>query len=238
MSGATREINLQGNWMRATVANKVCITEALRDLLHTECGLTKNKKQIHSLLTNFKQREKKNLKKIIHKKQWDLLCHVCSKKCIQPCPKHGVTELEDFDITNLSIIFRNIGKIIQGLDEQIIQQLMDAFLEYVNEASDIRNYLMHSSSKGMTMNVFNDQWTKIKNLLVGLKYQNMKLFTDLETCSLDPYLSQQIDIIKTLYNNLDSKKCDRIEHMKLKATFSRLETKVCLLYTSPSPRDS
>jgi len=73
MSGAETEIVLQENWIRTVVANKVCTTTALLDLLHTECGLSKNKGQIHALLTNFKQREKKNLKYIKKTSMGDFL---------------------------------------------------------------------------------------------------------------------------------------------------------------------
>jgi len=95
--------------------------------------------------------------------------------------------MENFDITNLSVIFRNLKEIVQSYDEQCIQQLMDMFLDYVNDACKIRNFLMHSSCKGMTTIEF----------MIGLKYQNMNRFNDFKTCSLDPYINQQIDIIKT-----------------------------------------
>ena len=179
------------------------MTEALVELLHNDLGLPRNANNLHNLFSVFKQKHGNSLKNVIKGDQWDIFCHVCSPQCPTPCLKQGVTKLENCDITALAIVYRNLKKLLPNISAQCIVDLAN-YLQYVKDACENRNFVMHSSGKPMDDADFNDRWDKVEDVLVGLKYSNMQLFNDLKTCSY-AYLRQQIS---------------------------------CLLYTSPSPRDS
>jgi len=216
MACANVQMTIQSNWMIVALANKVCITQSLIELLHNDLGLTRNPNDLHNLFSIFKQNHSNSLKKVIKDHQWDIFCHDCSAQCPTPCPKQGVTKLEDLDITAVAIIYRNLKKLLPNFNPQSIVDFKNNYLQYADDACENRNFVMHSSGKPMDDVVFNDKWQKIKDLLIGLKYSNMKLFNDLKMRSFN-FLREQIVILEETLEE----KCDLDEMNK---TLGQLQT--------------
>jgi len=204
MSSGTTQVKLQENWMRVALANKICTTNALLNLLHEELGFTKNPKILHKLFTDLKGRKQQTLSRIIKAHQWDIFCHDCSANCTTPCPKEGVTKLKDFDITNLAIIYRNLKNILPNMDKKKVSDFLNTYLSFVDRACDIRNFLMHSS-----------------------------LFNELKTCSLDPLTGEKFNVLQNQYKcvtqkieEMDDIKCNRDELNTLKTVVAGLENQM------------
>jgi len=233
MSSGTTQVKLQENWMRVALANKICTTNALLNLLHEELGFTKNPKILHKLFTDLKGRKQQTLSRIIKAHQWDIFCHDCSANCTTPCPKEGVTKLKDFDITNLAIIYRNLKNILPNMDKKKVSDFLNTYLSFVDRACGIRNFLMHSSAEPMKRAVFYDKWNEIRIVLSGLDYCEMKLFNELKTCSLDPLTGEKFNVLQNQYKcvtqkieEMDDIKCNRDELNTLKTVVAGLENQM------------
>ena len=192
-------------WMRVSVAGKIHKPLALIDLLYIVFGLPKAGCQLFNLLINFKNNLPKKLKKLIRKDQWDLLCHDCNNQavpCPTSCPKQGVSDLNDLDVTTLAILYRNIEHIIPAITPQLMQ-LKAQYKPIVEQACEDRNLLMHFSSKNMTQKEFDDRWNSTENCLNGMNYANMSDFNKMKTCLLDKYYKQQMDWLSDVSNDLN-----------------------------------
>jgi len=212
---AAVQVNIQKNWMHVTLANRACTTEAFIDKLHEELGLTKNPKILHKLFSDFKKRHKWNLGRVMKESQWNIWCHNCSRSCSPPCPKKGVTDLKDFDLTNVAILYRNLSNILPNFDREIIDKFFQKFDPYLKEAIEIRNFLMHASAKLMTDEDCDEKWNAVEKVLLMIGYSNMKLFYELKTCSLEPSLQQQVCVLEDAFKWLiESKDSDRDEVAK------------------------
>ena len=200
--------------MRCCIVTNICLKEALLDLLHNQniVALPSNEQVLHNLFTAFKKREEKNLKSVIRNHQWQLLCHVCQKRCLKPCPRKGKSSTKELDVTCLCLLFKNIEKIIPGFNVAILTR----FLPYVEDARVCRNFLMHSTAQNLaTYGDFDTFWKRLEANLKGLDYQNMNLFYNLKTSPLEPYTTQQIDWLTLWYQQLNLLKCDKTEITRL-----------------------
>ena len=214
-------------WMRVSVAGKVHKPLALIDLLHNVFHFPKNGNQAFILLANFKTNMQKKLKKLVKDYQWDLLCHDCTQQkvpCQTPCPKKGVTNLNDLDTTGLSVIYRNIEHIIPNAT-QPISQLKAQYKLLIDQACEDRNLLMHFPTKSMSQKQFDDAWDGIEKFLIGVNYSNMTDFYNMKTCLLDEYYKQQIEWLSDVCRDLDLKKCDVSDFTNLQNIVNDIKTK-------------
>jgi len=211
----SRLITRNEYWSRCLLGTKIHLTNALRDLLHNACFLPINP-QLHTCLTQFKQNASPRVVKIISAETWDKLCHQCTNLCQSPCKKKGVTRINDLDITALAFIYRNLEKIIVNPNPgtvHFIIPIKKQLKNIVERACDVRNSLMHGVSD-MKREEFKSKWKEIRQNLVAMKYppSKIKMFDELESCSLDPYQKLEIDCLTDTcewlncqYNDLKAK---------------------------------
>ena len=215
------------NWMRMSVANKICVKEALLDILHDPViGVSKNKQSFCTLLVQFKVKEGKFLNGVIKPLQWQILCHVCDANCSTPCPKNGQTDSNNLDITCIIILIRYLTKLPapngKGWKQTLPEQGDTSVAAFVLLARDLRNRMSHCSLEDLqTKADFDREWKKIEDILLGLKYKNMVAFHQLETASLDPYLNQQVQSLKDAVMDLAN-----VEINNLKLLIHQVDQKV------------
>ena len=63
---------------------------------------------------------------------------------------------------------------------------------------------------------FDARWIKIRTTLVAMGYKQLKLFDDLEHCSLDPYLDSKVKVIIDTFKVFDDDKCNKKDFEDLK----------------------
>ena len=184
-------------WIRINLALEYCIKEALIDVLHnvpndtSYAGLPTCPKQLHQRLLQCKQNKKHELNKVLKKEQWDVLC-----------PQNGSSNPEDWDITLLIAVLRTVvglqpagGWKIKSLQPN--DRSIGAFLFLIRY---LRNELMHGAVSAVpNQQAFKQLRARMENILLGLKYKNMQLFYDLESCSLDKHVL----VISQMVTNLD-----------------------------------
>ncbi|XP_066931781.1 uncharacterized protein [Clytia hemisphaerica] len=184
-------------WIRINLALEYCIKEALIDVLHnvhndtSYTGLPTCRKQLHQIFVQYKQNKKHELNKVLKKEQWEILC-----------PQNGLSNPEDWDITLLIAVLRSVvglqpagGWKIKSLQPN--DKSIGAFLFLIR---NLRNELMHGSINAVpNLQAFKQLRSRIENILLGLKYKNMQVFYDLESCSLDKHVL----VISRMVTNLD-----------------------------------
>ncbi|XP_066935721.1 uncharacterized protein [Clytia hemisphaerica] len=184
-------------WVRINLALEYCIKEALIDVLrnvHNDTsytGLPTCPKQLHQIFVQCKQNKKHELNKVLKKEQWEILC-----------PQNGLTNPEDWDITLLIAVLRSVvglqpagGWKIKSLQPN--DQSIGAFLFLIR---NLRNELIHGSVNAVpNLQAFKQLRSRMENILLGLKYKNMQMFYDLESCPLDKHVL----VISRMVTNLD-----------------------------------
>ncbi|XP_066935719.1 uncharacterized protein [Clytia hemisphaerica] len=184
-------------WIRINLALEYCIKEVLIGVLHnvhndtSYTGLPTCPKQLHQIFVQCKQNKKHELNKVLKKEQWEILC-----------PQNGLTNPEDWDITLLIAVLRSVvglqpagGWKIKSLQPN--DQSIGAFLFLIR---NLRNELMHGSISAVpNLQAFKQLRSRMENILLGLKYNNMQMFYDLESCSLDKHVL----VISQMVTNLD-----------------------------------
>uniref|UniRef100_A0A7M6DK37 Uncharacterized protein n=1 Tax=Clytia hemisphaerica TaxID=252671 RepID=A0A7M6DK37_9CNID len=184
-------------WVRIHLALEYCIKEALIGVLHnvhndtSYTGLPTCPTQLYQIFVQCKQNKKHELNKVLKKEQWEILC-----------PQNGSTNPEDWDITLLITVLRSVvglqpagGWKIKSLQSN--DQSIGAFLFLIRH---LRNELMHGSVNAVpNLQAFKQLRSRIENILLGLKYKNMQVFYDLESCSLDKHVL----VISRMVTNLD-----------------------------------
>uniref|UniRef100_A0A7M5WV54 DZIP3-like HEPN domain-containing protein n=1 Tax=Clytia hemisphaerica TaxID=252671 RepID=A0A7M5WV54_9CNID len=184
-------------WVRINLALEYCIKEVLIDVLHnvhndtSYTGLPTCPKQLYQIFVQCKQNKKHELNKVLKKEQWEILC-----------PQNGSTNPEDWDITLLIAVLRSVvglqpagGWKIKSLQPN--DQSIGAFLFLIR---NLRNELMHGSINAVSnLQAFKQLRSRMENILLGLKYKNMQMFYDLESCPLDKHVL----VISRMVTNLD-----------------------------------
>ncbi|XP_066931794.1 uncharacterized protein [Clytia hemisphaerica] len=184
-------------WVRINLALENCIKEALIDVLHnvhkdaSYTGLPTCLKQLYQIFVQCKQDNKHELNKVLKKEQWQILC-----------PQNGSSNPEDWDITLLIAVLRSVvglqpagGWKIKSLQSN--DQSIGAFLFLIR---NLRNDLIHGSVNAVpNLQAFKQLRSRMENILLGLKYKNMQMFYDLESCPLDKHVL----VISRMVTNLD-----------------------------------
>ncbi|XP_066935723.1 uncharacterized protein [Clytia hemisphaerica] len=184
-------------WVRINLALENCIKEALIDVLHnvhkdaSYTGLPTCPKQLYQIFVQCKQDNKHELNKVLKKEQWQILC-----------PQNGSSNPEDWDITLLIAVLRSVvglqpagGWKIKSLQSN--DQSIGAFLFLIR---NLRNDLIHGSVNAVpNLQAFKQLRSRMENILLGLKYKNMQMFYDLESCPLDKHVL----VISRIVTNLD-----------------------------------
>ncbi|XP_066935706.1 uncharacterized protein [Clytia hemisphaerica] len=210
-------------WVRINLALEYCIKEVLIDVLHnvhndtSYTGLPTCRKQLHQIFVQYKQNKKHELNKVLKKEQWEILC-----------PQNGSSNPEDWDITLLIAVLRSVvglqpagGWKIKSLQPN--DKSIGAFLFLIR---NLRNELMHGSINAVpNLQAFKQLRSRMENILLGLKYKNMQVFYDLESCSLDKHVLTN-QWIKSYLKQLSSAKADKTDVEDLANSMdSRLNTK-------------
>ena len=98
-----------------------------------------------------------------------------------------------------------------------IQSLKTKYEVLIDSIKNTRNYLAHYSfKKAMPKPEFDARWIIIRNTLVAMGYNQIKLFDDLENQSLDPYLDSKVQVIVDTFKVLDDDKCNKKDFEDLK----------------------
>ena len=224
----TNEFGDAACWMRLSVVIQVCLKEALLAILHdpTIGGLSRNKFDLHSALVRFKKLKEKDLVKEIKPYQWNIMCHTCTVQCPPICPDCGVAKSEDFDITCIIILIIHAtwlpppsGR--QGWKQKSPNPLDTSKAAFILRARQLRNWIFHSSLCGQDS--FEDKWMELEDILIGLAYQNMARFQDMKTASLDPFLLQEITLLKELYENLEEGKSSVADMSNVQDVLKKLQ---------------
>lgn len=212
------------HWMRLSLAINLHGTQCLKDVMENEFDCIKDKKDFHLLLTTAhresnKKNKNKNSKKNKNLQQsstveqskkcdmqdyiWESILGECVGGCSSTC--NGETDIDKLDITSLRSIYSNLERIIPSsvMSEKDILDLKERFKKHINSIKENRNKLAHYSlTMSMPTTDFEVQWYSIRNALHGAGYTNLKDFDELKTCSLDPLLKEQMEVIKDEVENL------------------------------------
>ena len=193
-------------WIRVNLAIEICVKEALIHILHNlgnvlhHQGLPQDPKLLYQLLLKCKQDPNHKLHKAkLSDEQWNILCPISQE-----------TDSNNFDITLLVAVIRSvIGlKPKGGWKLKTIQPNDTSIGAFVFLAKELRNEIIHGSVGNIqNLQRFQHYWQRIREVLVGLQFNDMKSFDVLETCSLDKH----IDTISNMVFRLDKQKADKKE---------------------------
>ena len=163
-------------FLRATLAADICLKPALLQFLHNDLGfenydgLPRDGKKLYDLLLRFKMGLGKELK-CLNQQQWDIIC-----------PANGISDSEQFDVTIISVLIRNLLCESYRLPQPTLGwkngdskannpcSMNDA--DYSVKARNLRNDIKHVSiDKIRSSAQFKELWTKIEKTLNGLRYK-------------------------------------------------------------------
>lgn len=173
-----------------------------------------------------KQNTKHPLHNVLKCDQWNILC-----------PPNQKTYSSNFDITLLVAVMRSViglkpkgGWKIKALQTNDLSVGAFVFL-----ALKLRNEIKHTSVNNLEdLETFQDYWQRIREILTGLKFEDMTSFDILEICPLDKHIdsiTKLVDAlesevadnendIQTLKNNIQSLKKDMLS---IQNSISKLE---------------
>ena len=226
-------------WIRVNLAIEYCVKNVLISVLHnlgndaTYQGLPQDATLLYQQMLQCKQNKNHPLHKVLSGDQWDILC-----------PPNQQTHSKDFDITLLVAVIRSvIGlKPKGGWKIKVLEPNDTSIGAFVFLAKILRNEIKHGSVDNIQdLNKFQHYWQRIRDILVGLNFTNMKSFDLLETCPLDKYIDtiskqtndntndirkifKDIHSIQNLSSTLENQKADKSELVK-KADKSELVKK-------------
>eukprot|EP00111_Clytia_hemisphaerica_P013582 TCONS_00039922-protein len=182
-------------WIRVNLALEFCVKDALLSILHNldndpvYQGLPQNPGQLYQHMLTCKRNTKYG------QDAWDKLC---------PQNKQQ-TDSKDWDITLIVAVIRNETNLKPSGGWKKVKSTDQSKAAFVDRARQLRNEIKHGSAADLdTVVQFNICWNKIETILLGLKYQNMALFHDLRTSSLDKYNAEILKIVKNFKHDLDS----------------------------------
>lgn len=188
-------------WQRVHLSLELCLKEAVIDVAINKSkdpsyvGLSSNAYDLYKKLYTLYQDKKHPLHKILKPKQW-----------ISLCPSSGQTNLQDCDLTQIIAVVRseNIVQPNGGWKIKTLQLGDTSLGAFMYQARELRNELNHGKIQDIaTQQQFNAYWIRIKDILRGLGYKNMKRFFQLKTESLDPYGTKILTMMQHQYYNLE-----------------------------------
>ena len=204
-------------WIRLSLGNNLHGTQSVRDILIKDFHIPNDGRLLHSWLATAKLNKKCCIQRFV----WVHLLGPCNGGCTQTCNKE--TNLDDLDMTSLNSMYNNAEHIIPPhvLSQIDIQNLKTKYQPHIDSIKATRNDLAHYSfNKTMPKPEFDDRWIKIRNTLVPMGYNQIKLFDDLENCSLDPHLEKQVKVIVDTFNVLVDDKCNKNDFNAFKLLIS------------------
>ena len=178
-------------WIRTQLVGEICLNAALRDIIHnthgdpTYTGLPRDGKLLFSVLLNFKNRWQKKLgNKVVSVHQLAIMC-----------PQSGISNSESFDTTSNVVVIRyNLPGFPpptdpRGWEVKVVPNPVNK-ADFSLEARMLRNDTKHGTISDMkTVTQFDSRWDRFEKVLIGLHYQNMNIFYNLKTGSIDPYIN-------------------------------------------------
>lgn len=190
--------------MRISVSLQVCVKPALLDVFHNRNNdpsygtIPDNEAALYQVLYNFKVQNQNKFKNIIRPSQWDIMCPVSGKSCSN-----------DLDITSTVFLIINLANLPppNGGWKQLLPQPGDnSKAANCLLARQLRNEINHCDvNKIATEADFNVYWARVRSILVGLGYNDIALFDQLKTASLDQYTKQKISAISDRIASLSEK---------------------------------
>ena len=174
--------NFADTWFRLSLGNNKHGAQAMRDLLIKDFKIQKDGKLLHSWIEKALRKRSNIFPPYVLKN----LLGQCQKGCNRPCNEE--TYLENLDITSLAGIFNKAEIIIPSdvLSADEIKKLKEKYQKHVNSLTAERNNLAHDTYKEKIQNnEFETRWTKIRNTLKGMDYDEIQSFDDLKSCPLD-----------------------------------------------------
>ena len=183
--------NLYEYWIRTQLADEICLNAALRDIIHNThgdpkyIGLPRDGKLLYNVLLNFKNKWQKKLgNKVVSVHQWDIMC-----------PPSGISNSESFDTTSDVVVIRyNLPGLPpptdpKGWEVKVVKNPLNK-ADFCLEARMLRNDTKHGTISDMkNVAQFDSRWDRFEAVLIGLCYQNMNIFHNLKTGSIDPYIN-------------------------------------------------
>ena len=189
-------------WIRVNLAIQICVKEALIHVLHNlgnvshYTGLPQDPNLLYQLLLNCKQDQSHPLHKAkLSDEQWNILCPITQQ-----------TDSKVFDITLLVAVIRSvIGlKPKGGWNIKSIQPNDTSIGAFVFLAKMLRNEIKHGSADNIqSFQKFQHYWKRIRDVLVGLQFNDMGSFDVLETCSLDKHMDTFLKMVSRLEKKVD-----------------------------------
>jgi hypothetical protein len=179
--------------MRISVAVQVCLHPALIDILHNNHsdlsyqGLPKCQKQLYNKLFKFKSKYQGKLGKLIKPFQWDMIC-----------PANCQTDSSALDVTTVVILIIHLVNITPPKGGWNIKEPKSgdqSLASFIIMARMLRNAISHYNACKLSKDKFEELWSQARVTLLGLRYQNIKLFDNLKTENLDGYKSEQNKVL-------------------------------------------
>ena len=157
---------------------------------------------LYQRMLECRNNSKHGLHKVLKDDQWNILC-----------PPNKKTYSKDFDITLLVAVIRSVVglKPKGGWNIKELQSNDRSKGAFVFLALKLRNKIKHSSVESLKdLETFHDYWKRIRGILEGFKFEDMKSFEYLKTCPLDKH----IDTITKLVDALESEVKKSIGQLK------------------------
>ena len=204
-------------WIRVNLALEVCVKEALIDILHnihndpSYKGLPTDPIDLYQYLLRCKS---KQAYKKLKPDQWALLC-----------PTSGRSNPIEWDITLIVFVIRNETtlKPLHGWSTDKSPPLTDITKGgCIDHAKHLRNDLNHGSVDAVsTQPKFDRYWDRIKRILKGLDYQNMKKFHELKTTSLDNQSGEIRTLVVNFKKDIDVLKDEASDNIEIISNFEK-----------------
>ena len=175
-------------WMRLILAIETCVKEALKHVLHNlgnvshYQGLPQDPKLLYQILLKCRQDPNHPLHKArLSREQWAILCPISQQ-----------TDSKTFNITLLVAVIRSvIGLRPKGGWKIVLQPNDTSIGAFVFLARNLCNEIIHGSVNNIqNLQRFKHYWQRIKDVLVGLQYNDLASFDALKTCSLDKHIAK------------------------------------------------
>ena len=77
---------------------------------------------------------------------------------------------------------------------------------------------------------FKKRWFSIRKAMYEMGYTKLKNFDDLRTCSLDPYLTKQVELINKTLKSLEDEKCDKASLANLSTQLTNMKGKLYIFF--------
>ena len=223
MSDSTTDLVSKGEyWMRIAISLHLCVKKALLDILRDRTIITVSGHDnywIQEIYQPHQIQELSNEHILFHRlcqvyqnrrrdfydDQWNKIFHYCAATCSSPSPHQHRINSEGLDITCIVAIIAKCTQLPQPEPNWRESPNPNDKSQAVLLSRDLRNEINHCVFEDIsTEQKFNDYWQRVKDILMGLQFNDMTSFDCLRTQSLDSKTDLKVTALSDRLNNLNN----------------------------------